>query len=180
MVTQNDLSKILLREGTGRGLPFAPASEPREEPPPEEPPLSATIEELLRTTVTEIRGLRQEIRQVLSEVQTVRSSVAQNTPSWNIVVVFTTSANDPVQGPDLKVPPGFAVVVLQRRHSGAPTGYVSYSETAVQNNLTRSELTDAGSRSLKVANTNEIWLMVDSIPSGETQVEWELILETLT
>jgi len=82
------------------------------------------------------------------------------------------TADTPVQGPNIAVPRGFAVVVRQRNHPGSPVGYIAGSETAVASTDSRAELNDGNALTLNVSSLSQIWVSADS-----NDVSFELIVE---
>lgn len=149
---------------TGRLLPFEPSGDGRRLPTP-----------VTDDVATLLRALIDLLRPISLDVQALRRGRADNLASWQVVAVTVTTAGTPVQGPSLPVPPGFELVVIQRRHTGSHTGYVAPSQPEVRDTTSRKELWDTGSIRLRVDNMNELWFNAGSVPTGG--LTFELLVE---
>lgn len=89
-----------------------------------------------------------------------------------IIRVVTVAAADAVeQGPDVEIPPGWAVTIRQRHHTGTHTGRVAFSRSALNNPSERSHFRDNDSASFKIGNLDEVWLSAETVPTGGLQFE---------
>lgn len=120
----------------------------------------------------QMNGHLQNILQALLAVHSNQVLFRRNNQGWSVITVTVATANTPVQGPDLSVPDGYAVTVRQRRHSGAPTGYVGSSGPNTANSRSRIEMGDNDSFTLQVTNTKLLWFNADT-----ASTVFELILE---
>ena len=102
-----------------------------------------------------VEALLTQIRDAV--VEPPRPSKAQATEQVIIQRVRVVTAGSAIQGPDIPVPAGFSIVVRQRRHAGAPTGYVAFSRNAVSNTTSRVEMADNDSISVLINNFKEAW-----------------------
>jgi hypothetical protein len=89
-----------------------------------------------------------------------------------IYAVTVTVAGEPVQGPDIPVPPGYSTTVRQRIHAGSPTGYAALSRSNVLSSVRRTHLQDGASVDLNVPNFASLWFDADA-----ANVTFELIAE---
>lgn len=107
-------------------------------------------------------------------VEPPRPPISPNSYPTRVLIqkVTVTTAGTPVQGPDQEVPPGYNVVIRQRRHSGTVSGYVAFSNSDTGNDTRRSVLRDNDSLVFKIRNLREVWF--DSDSSG---TNFEVIVE---
>lgn len=111
-----------------------------------------------------LRALIEETQRLRAEVASIQDARAENLDSFEVVAVTVSTAGTPQQGPDLRVPPGFAVVVKHRTGSGG-TMFVANSSPAATNANSRIELTEGTSVSLRVKNMNAVWVNADAAPA---------------
>ena len=132
------------------------------------PPPGASVEELLRELIQAVGEVRD------AAIEAPRPLVGKDTYPVPVFInrVTVTTAGTPVQGPDQEVPPGYNVVVRQRRHSGTVNGYVAFSDADTANDNRRSVLRDNDSISFRLRNL--AWLWFDSDTSA---TNFEIIVE---
>ena len=94
-----------------------------------------------------------------------------NLNTFTVRLVTLVTPGTPVQGPDVTVPHGYAVVVRMRRHAGSPLGYVADS-SANASSTNRSVLRDNDAILLYVTNLSAIWVDADTATTV-----FELIVE---
>lgn len=170
---------------TGAGEPGAPAPgepgdpglpplpDPGDAPPP--PPATDTVEQLLSLILQAVRTphahVVQELRAQTHFLIGIRRREG-NLPGWTVRRVRVVTAGSPVQGPDIDIPHGFALVVRQRHHNSDRTGFVADSLTNARSAALRSELINGETLSLRVMNMNEVWVDADS-----NTTDFEFIVE---
>lgn len=87
--------------------------------------------------------------------------------AWTVKRVTVAVAGNPAQGPDVPIPPGFALTVRFRKPStGSPAGFVATSAGFVGDTTSRIELPGNGSVQLKVSNMNAVWVGADTNESS--------------
>jgi len=86
--------------------------------------------------------------------------------------VQVVTAGTAVEGPDVEIPEGVVSVIRQRRHAGAPNGYVALNERDVSSTGSRVEMQNNDTVVLEVSNWNKIWFDADS-----AETNFELIAE---
>ena len=135
--------------------------------PPGPPPGSTTLG-LLWDLIQSVRELQEVV------IEAPRPLVGKDSYPVPVFInrVTVTTAGTPVQGPDQEVPPGYNVVVRQRRHSGTVNGYVAFSDADTANDNRRSVLRDNDSISFRLRNL--AWLWFDSDTSA---TNFEIIVE---
>ena len=125
-----------------------------------------------------IAMLIDEVRKLLAKTQEVIDVTVQpplldqEGPALLVTVVTVVTVDEPVQGPDIRVPPGFLVAVRQRRHTGTPKGYVGGTAGAVLNTKTRTEWEDNDSFTIFLTNLDQLFFNSDS-----ANTDFELIVE---
>ena len=88
----------------------------------------AALEDALFAQQTSWDRLEKAIENLrLAVIQPPRRSAVLGLPQLLIRRVLVVTAGSPVQGPDFPISPGYATVVRQRRHSGAPVGDRDFS-----------------------------------------------------
>jgi len=120
-------------------------------------------------TMNDLSGLLKETNSNLQTLIDITNNPARATlgPAQGAVrSVRIDTAGTVKSGPDISIPPGFNVTVVQRRHTGTHTGYVAFTELEVKNEMERHEMRDADAWSAQVDNMNELFFNAGSIPSG--------------
>jgi len=95
-------------------------------------------------------------------IERPRRSTSEATGTWIVRVVEVVTASTIYRGPDIVLPKGYTTAVRQRRHAGAPIGYVAASRGDVGGNLSRVELRDGESIEIQVTNMKEIYFTADT------------------
>jgi hypothetical protein len=114
---------------------------------------------------TDLQAILDKLDQIHRDmIEPPGSATGQGTAAIRTVIVET--ADTPVQGPNLAVPPGFTANILQRRHIGSPTGYVGFSRVETLNTNERHVMIDADSFEVNIDNFDEVWFNGESIPTG--------------
>lgn len=133
----------------------------------------AALEDALPSQLEKLESLIQAVQSLRQAViQPPRRSAVLGLPQILVRRVLVVTAGTPVQGPDSPISPGYATVVRQRRHTGAPVGYVAGSKAEVGSAAERVELADNDSFTLKVTNWAELWFDADT-----ANTSFELIVE---
>ena len=130
---------------------------------------------LLALLINRLDAQNGALAQVLDAILgTSRLSPEENSlfDDWMVYPVLVLTAGDVVQGPGFAVPNGAEVMVRQRRHVLGRTGYVSNTEGGVKDPLSRSELEDNDSFSVKASNLNRFWF-----DASADSTYFELIVE---
>jgi len=90
------------------------------------------------------------------------SGGAENRDAVTFKTVTVATAGTPVQGPDVAIPDGFAlVVILRETQDGSPKGYVADSSANAQSATARTEMTKGGIRTFYISNMNLLWFNTD-------------------
>ena len=84
-------------------------------------------------------------------------SVVPSATSWSVVVVGVSAPGTAEQVASHVVPEGMEVGITARR-SNSSTMYIGPSQTAAQTAGSRKELISGQSTTLRVWNTNQIWV----------------------
>jgi hypothetical protein len=128
----------------------------------------ASVEELLRDLIQAVREVRD------AAIEAPRPLISKDTYPAPVLInrVTVTTSGVPVQAPDQEVPPGYSVVVRQRRHSGTVNGYVAFSDAETGNDLRRSVLRDNDSISFRLRNLSWLWFDSDT-----NATNFEIIVE---
>lgn len=133
----------------------------------------ARLEDALPAQLQKLDSLVQAVESLRQAViQPPRRSAVLGLPQILVRRVIVVTAGTPVQGPDFTISPGYATVVRQRRHSGAPTGYVAGTRAELLNTAERSELSDNDSITVRVTNWSQLWFDADTANTA-----FELIVE---
>lgn len=130
---------------------------------------------LLALLIARLEGQSEGLNRVMDAILgTARLSPQENAlqDDWMIYPVLVQTAGSVVRGPSFAVPNGAEVLVRQRRHAVERTGYVSNTEGGTKSALTRSELGNNDSFSVKAFNLDRFWF--DSDTDG---TYFELIVE---
>ena len=122
------------------------------------PPQGVSVEGLLRELIQAVREVRD------AAIEAPRPLISKDTYPVPVLInrVTVTTSGTPVQGPDQQVPPGYNVVVRQRRHSGTVNGYVAFSDADTGNDTRRSVLRDNDSISFRLRNLAWLWFDSDT------------------
>lgn len=97
---------------------------------------------------------------------------ASNADEWIVFPVLVENAGTPVQGPNIPVDFGTEVIVRQRRHGTARTGYVAPTAAGTANVFGRSEFGNNDSFTKRVANLSMFWF-----DASASTTYFELIME---
>ena len=123
----------------------------------------------VEVTMNDLSGLLKETNSNLQTLIDITNNPKRATlgPAQGAVRLVRIDTADTVKsGPDIPIPPGFNVTVVQRRHTGTHTGYVAFTELEAKNAMERHEMRDADAWSAQVDNMNELFFNAGSIPSG--------------
>jgi len=107
-----------------------------------------------------VTGLLEKIANAI--IEKPRRSTDEATGTWIVRAVEVVTASTVYRGPDIAIPKGYTTAVKQRRHAGAPIGYVAASRGDVGGNLSRAELRDGESIEIQVTNMKEIYFTADT------------------
>lgn len=121
------------------------------------------------TGLDDLAGLLGDIDEGLQELIDITNNPRRATlgPAQGVIrAVRIDTANVVKQGPDLAIPPGFNITVVQRRHSGTHTGYVAFSEIETKNSMERHEMRDADAWSVNVSNMSDLFFNAETVPTG--------------
>ena len=134
-------------------------------------PLDASVIEGLRAVVMSLERIEKvlgELREIIPEPPRAREGQS----SGLIRRIRVVTVDTPVQGPDIKIPPGYATVIRMRRHTGSPTGYFSFSRSDALDTTVRVELQDNDSYTLRVRNWDDLWFNATA-----ANTDFELVVE---
>ena len=125
---------------------------------PPGPPPGATVMGLLWEIILALREVRAAV------IEAPRPLVSKDSYPAPVLInrITVTTSGAPQQGPDQEIPPGYNVVVRQRRHSGTVNGYVAFSDADTGNDLRRSVLRDNDSISFRLRNLSWLWFDSDT------------------
>ena len=112
------------------------------------------------------------LQQILFEVREPWHGPVVANPEWGVRQVLVSTAGTPVRGPDVTVDRRYAVVIRQRVHAGAPTGYIAPTQGDVLNTATRIETADGDSFNLRISNMNRVWF-----DSSANSTSFEMLVE---
>ena len=122
------------------------------------PPQGVSVEELLRELIQAVREVRD------AAIEAPRPLISKDTYPAPVLInrVTVTTVGTPQQGPDQEVPPGYNVLVRQRRHSGTVNGYIAFSDADTGNDTRRVVLRDNDSVTFRLRNLAWLWFDADT------------------
>ena len=131
---------------------------PRPARSPPGPPPGTTVLGLLWELIQAVREVRD------AAIEAPRPLISKDSYPVPVLInrMTVTTSGTPVQGPDQEVPPGYNVVVRQRRHTGTVNGYVAFSDADTGNDVRRSVLRDNDSISFRLRNLSWLWFDSDT------------------
>ena len=131
---------------------------PRPVRSPPGPPPGTTVLGLLWELIQAVREVRD------AAIEAPRPLISKDSYPVPVLInrMTVTTSGTPVQGPDQEVPPGYNVVVRQRRHTGTVNGYVAFSDADTGNDVRRSVLRDNDSISFRLRNLSWLWFDSDT------------------
>ena len=158
-----------MQRPTNPAIPWGPQASPRmvsqqgrrrpeTSSSPPGPPPGATVLGLLWEIILALREVRD------AAIEAPRPLISKDTYPVPVLInrVTVTTSGTPVQGPDQEVPPGYNVVVRQRRHTGTVNGYLAFSDADTGNDTRRSVLRDNDSISFRLRNLGWLWFDSDT------------------
>lgn len=124
--------------------------------------MTTTQEEKVTTQAWQdiVTSLLQKIASAV--VQRPRRSDDEAIGTWLVRVVEVATAGTVYRGPNIPIPPGYTTTVRQRRHAGAPVGYVAPNRGDVQQSVTRVNLQDGESFEINITNMNQVYFGADT------------------